>query len=113
MPNHSNIEAIQSYDIWYEDYKDDLDEVEHHWTHCVELITSLKKSLVRAMDDKDNFGDDDDVLGESFLANPTTKLLVRAPKAAIATKAHIIANIVESATLGIAFFQNQVVWSIH
>ena len=43
LPSHLEHEALQSYDSWYEEHKDQLLVVELYWTQRVELITALKE----------------------------------------------------------------------
>ena len=43
LPSHLEHEALQSYDSWYEEHKDQLLVVELYWTQRLELITTLKE----------------------------------------------------------------------
>jgi hypothetical protein len=43
LPNHLEAKAFYSYDIWCEDNKANLSEVEAYWAWRVELVKALKE----------------------------------------------------------------------
>lgn len=48
LPNHLEFEALQFYDIWFEDHRNALKEVVDYKTQCVDLITALKGVAILA-----------------------------------------------------------------
>ena len=95
MPNHLEFEALQAYDAWFEDHRDDLDAVEYYWIRRMELVTALKEGAAipaaRALDDDD---DDDNEVSVGGDGARTARLLAAATRTQRAGKA------AESATSG-------------
>jgi hypothetical protein len=60
LPNHLEYEALQSYDAWYKNNQDNLEEVEEYWARRVELVTALKEGAAIPMARASEGGDDDD-----------------------------------------------------
>ena len=83
LPNHLEFEALQAYDAWFEDHREDLDAVEDYWTRRVELVTALKEGAAipaaRALDDDDN--DDNEEVSTSADAARTARLQAAAARA--------------------------------
>ena len=96
LPNHLEFEALQAYDAWFEEHRDDLDAVEDYWTRRVELVTALKEGAAipaaRALDNDDD--DDDEEVSVGGDAARTARHL------AAAARTRRVGRVAESATSG-------------
>lgn len=90
LSNHLELEALESYDAWYENNQANLENMEKYWARRIKLVTALKEGAVisTATASRDVDSDKDEI--ESFGPDVarTARLAIRA------------ARVYASATLG-------------
>ena len=91
---------LHSYDKWFEDHTDELNQVEDYWTKRDELITTLKGGatilMARATEDDDD-DDNKEVESPEGDGSQARRLVVEDAKA----KARRVGKIIESVTSGV------------